>query len=642
MAHGPRVTRRRVLRTGSVALATGVGAAALAACGETKVVTKEVPVEKTIVKEVPVEKIVKQTQIKEVPVEKIVTRNVIKTVEKIVQQRVVVEKIVEKMVEAVAERAPGIDIYNLDTSVAIDGKPWNPQKGGEVSYFTFGNPTGFDPATWGGRTAEPANAIFELLYNYGPGNAFYPGLASDMPEVSDDKLSWNVPLRKDVQFQDGEPFNADAVIFNFDRFLDEELPRGHVVRDISGISSVDKVDDYTVKFNTSQPQAFFVKMLGHQHAVFASPKAIKEKGEDFNRDPVGTGPWKLSKWEDDVKLIFDRNEDYNWGPSYLPNTGAPYPDNLRVQIFGYDMTVNAQAFEAGEVDILLNWSFADYKRVSENPAFHVIGYAAPGMGQYLPLNTQLWPLDDLVVRKALMFGVDRRTVTVRANGGTAATNISNLLVPGTIGRNPEASKLYSYDVGKANKLLDDGGYDKKNDDGYRLAPDGRVLEIVYPDRGDPVVELFKLDVEKNLSIKVATPKMDGATFRSAQQDGKYHTVWIGVGGPTGDVMYDRFQTSHYGAPGRAYSFFEYDGVPATKSPDAKIDKLLDGARAAFDVAEQQKIWEEAELYLMENAVAVPLVHDYLPWLTNPARVGGELFLGIDYLPNYAQWYSTQE
>ena len=127
MAHGPRVTRRRVLRTGSVALATGVGAAALAACGETKVVTKEVPVEKTIVKEVPVEKIVKQTQIKEVPVEKIVTRNVVKTVEKIVQQRVVVEKIVEKMVEAVAERAPGINIYNLDTSVAIDGKPWIPQ-----------------------------------------------------------------------------------------------------------------------------------------------------------------------------------------------------------------------------------------------------------------------------------------------------------------------------------------------------------------------------------------------------------------------------------------------------------------------------------------------------------------------------------
>ena len=84
----------------------------------------------------------------------------------------------------------------------------------------------------------------------------------------------------------------------------------------------------------------------------------------------------------------------------------------------------------------------------------------------------------------------------------------------------------------------------------------------------------KLDVEKNLSIYVDTPKMEGATFRANMQEAAYHTVWIGVGGPTGDVMYDRMHTSFYGAPGRAYSFFEYDGVPATATPGAKIDKLM--------------------------------------------------------------------
>ena len=83
-------------------------------------------------------------------------------------------------------------------------------------------------------------------------------------------------------------------------------------------------------------------------------------------------------------------------------------------------------------------------------------------------------------------------------------------------------------------------------------------------------------------------------------------------------------------------------MDAKAAPGAKIDKLLDSARAAFDPDEQERIWQETELYLMENAVAVPLVHEYLPWLTNPARVGGELFLGIDYLPYYGQWYSTQE
>ncbi len=375
----------------------------------------------------------------------------------------------------------------------------------------------------------------------------------------------------------------------------------------------------------------------------ASPKAVTERGEDFSRDPVGTGPFKWSgEWQDDVKVVFDRNEDYNWGPSFLAHQGAPYPDRMRLQIFGFNMTDNAAAFEAGEVDIILNWSFADYKRVSENPKYHVIGYAAPGMGQYMPLHTQLWPLDDLNVRKALLFGVDRRTVTVRANGGTAPLNISNLLVPGTIGRSDEAGKLYTYNVGKANQILDEGGYAEKDSDGFRLAPDGRRLEISYPDRGDPVVELFKLDVEKNLGIFVDIPKMDGATHREGASKGLYHTTWIGVAAPSGDVMYDRFHTASYGGANRSYSFFEYDGVPESATPNAKIDGLLEAARASFDAEEAKALWEEAEVYLMENAVAIPLVHDYLPWLTNPDRVGGELFLGIDYLPFFGQFYSTQE
>ena len=506
MMKTPSVSRRLVLRTGLAGLAGGVGAAALAACGETQVVTKEVPVQTTVIKEVPVEKIVRETEIREVPVEKIVTQQVDRIVTQTVEVEKVVEKIVErvvtqtvekvveiekiieveKIVQAVAERAPGIDIHSLDTSVPVGLKPWDPKPGGEVSYMTFGNPTGFDPATWGGRSAEPAAVMFELLYTYGTNNLIYPHLASDLPEPSDDKLSWTIPLRNDVVFHDGEPFNADAAVFNFQRFLNPDIPRGHVVRDISSMSGVEKVDDFTIRLHTSQLQspASFLHSIAHQHTGMASPKAITERGEAFSRDPIGTGPFKFNSWEDDVKILYDRFDDYNWGPSFLRHTGAPYPDRFRIQILGYNMTDNAQAFEANEVDICLNWSFADFKRVSENAKYHVIGFAAPGMGQYMPLHTQLWPLDDLNVRKALLFGVDRRTVTVRANGGIAPTNISNLLLPGTIGHSEEAGQLYTYDPAKGNQILDEAGYAKR-EDGFRYAADGRRLEITYPDRGGP-------------------------------------------------------------------------------------------------------------------------------------------------------------
>ena len=409
------------------------------------------------------------------------------------------------------------------------------------------------------------------------------------------------------------------------------------------MSGVEKVDDFTIRLHTSQLQspASFLHSIAHQHTGMASPKAITERGEAFSRDPIGTGPFKFNSWEDDVKILYDRFDDYNWGPSFLRHTGAPYPDRFRIQILGFNMTDNAQAFEANEVDICLNWSFADFKRVSENAKYHVIGFAAPGMGQYMPLHTQLWPLDDLNVRKALLFGVDRRTVTVRANGGIAPTNISNLLLPGTIGHSEEAGELYTYDPAKGNQILDEAGYAKR-EDGFRYAPDGRRLEITYPDRGDPVVELFKLDVEKSLGIFVDIPKMDEATHREGASKGLYHTTWIGVAAPSGDILYERFHTGSYGGANRSYSFFEYDGIPSSATPGAKIDRLLETARASFDQAEQIALWKEAELYLMENAVAIPLVVEFLPWLTNPDRIGGELFLGIDYLPFFGQFYSTQE
>ena len=142
MMKTPSVSRRLVLRTGLAGLAGGVGAAALAACGETQVVTVEkIPVQTTVIKEVPVEKIIRETEVREVAVEKVVTQQVDRIVTQTVEVEKVVEKIVkkvvtqtvekiveiekivevEKIVQAVAERAPGIDIHSLDSSVS--GRP---------------------------------------------------------------------------------------------------------------------------------------------------------------------------------------------------------------------------------------------------------------------------------------------------------------------------------------------------------------------------------------------------------------------------------------------------------------------------------------------------------------------------------------
>ena len=204
MGMNSSLSRRQALRGGALALAGGVGAAALAACGEEKIVTKEV------IKEVPVQTIVTQEVIKEVEVATVVTQEVIKEVpvQQIVEKEVVREVIVEKIVEKARERAPGVDAHLLSKIVDIGGEPWNPIVGGEVSYFTFTNPNSLDPLSWITRGPEATSPMFERLVVFGENNVLQPHLASDLPQVADDHMSWTLPLRNDVKFHDGTPFKC--------------------------------------------------------------------------------------------------------------------------------------------------------------------------------------------------------------------------------------------------------------------------------------------------------------------------------------------------------------------------------------------------------------------------------------------------
>ena len=289
------------------------------------------------------------------------------------------------------------------------------------------------------------------------------------------------------------------------------------------------------------------------------------------------------------------------------NKGPAYPDTCKIKMLSSDNAARAQAFEAGEIDILLQFTFPDVLRVASQPQYHVIGLSGLGTGQYHPMNTQLWPFhgcqrppgDDLGARPGAR-------CPSAANGGIAPLNISNLLVPGTVGRNPEASKLYGWNTATANKILDDGGYAERDGDGFRVADDGRRLSVIFPNTPNPISELFKLDVEANLDIEVQIPNIEFASAADGYVEGIFHLGWLGVGGPDGDALYDRYHTSFPGLPGRAWSRYMYDGNPGVATPGAKIDELLDGARGSFDGAERERLWQEAELMLDERRGRHPL------------------------------------
>ena len=469
---------------------------------------------------------------------------------------------------------------------------------------------------WSYRNGFP---IYENLYTWAPGNQIIPWLAADLPELSDDRLTRRIPLRRDVKFHDDTPFNAEAVAFNFMLFLDESLERGEVAGKVGDVESLTVVDEFTVDLKTKTPQALFMQVLADFQITFASPQAYITYREDIARNPVGTGAYKFKEWQEQVSVTYERNDDYAWAPAWATNKGAPYPDEFVVQILAQDAVARAAAFEAGEVDWIQHFQFIDMERFAKQDNRIVLGRQAPGMPWFLHINSTRWPTDDIVVRKALNHAINKKLVIQRGNGGIPRI-AGNILTPGTIGYNEAMEDLYPWDVGKANQLLDDAGYARR-DDGFRYRDDKR-MQVEFPNTPNPLSELYKLDIESGIGIFVDIPNVEFATYINDMAQGKYTHQWTGGGGPDGDVLYAKYHTSQYGLPGRAFAFLNYNGEPGVATADDPVDALLDGARSEFDESKRAEMWMEANRLIQEAAVNLPLSDAMSQWFYNSDQIGG--------------------
>ena len=156
--------------------------------------------------------------------------------------------------------------------------------------------------------------VFESLVDVDHAGKPVPGLALAWKPVND--LTWEFTLRRGVTFHDGEPFNADTVLFNLDRFFRRNLDK-HGIKDVAAGTSFEKVypfvtrwekvDDHTVRIHTSEPAANLWDSIGREPLV---PRAwtVKNGVEALNERPVGTGPWKLVEWKRKNHMLFERND----------------------------------------------------------------------------------------------------------------------------------------------------------------------------------------------------------------------------------------------------------------------------------------------------------------------------------------------
>jgi len=311
-------------------------------------------------------------------------------------------------------------------------------------------------------TLDPADAygtfVGTLLYNLGDrlytyklgGSDLQPQLATALPTVSADGLTYRIPLRQGVQFHDGTAFNAEAMAFSIRRFIQNGGSPSFLLSDL--VDSVQATSDTELTIRLKRPFAAFPALLAFSGLAAVSPKAYEIKEGSFQPENfVGTGPYKLGRFGND-QIRLDRFEDY-WG-------GKPANSGIDIQFFSSPANL-FNAFRTGAMDVAYqNLAIEQIRRLQQDQptsGWQIIEQSGSGI-DYLTLNLLSPPLDRLEVRQALAAMIDRPLLQERVFQGQVEPLYS--LIPSTLAvQQPVFKQVYGdRNVEKARTLLTQAGY----------------------------------------------------------------------------------------------------------------------------------------------------------------------------------------
>ncbi|HMG41651.1 MAG TPA: ABC transporter substrate-binding protein [Acidimicrobiales bacterium] len=286
----------------------------------------------------------------------------------------------------------------VDGPVAADSEPVT---GGSVTVGLESETNSYLPSIWAGSQAgfNVAYAVFDPLMTRNEDNELEPYLAESF-EPNDDFTEWTLTLRPDVLFHDATPLDAEALKTIFDEYLtvDGANTQG-ALRDVEEMAVV---DDLTVTYSLSQPNAAFGDILVGPSGWPFSPTAAAELGDAFGDQPVGTGPFEFVSWQRDGAFVVERNDDY-W------QEGMPYLDEVTFRPIP-DEETRATSLSSGDIDAAQSVRLSSFlARVRDLPDVEIALGLSSGGGNVM-FNTTAPPTDDVRVRQALAHAIDQQSV----------------------------------------------------------------------------------------------------------------------------------------------------------------------------------------------------------------------------------------
>lgn len=413
--------------------------------------------------------------------------------------------------------------------------------------------------------------IYSRLVEADENMQIHPGLAESWKQLDDKTMQFK--LRKGIKFHNGDDFTAEDVKFSFERMMNS--PRIAFV--LPPIERIDVVDDYTVNIVTKTPFGPLLAHLSHPALGMVSKKLLTENPEALKEKPIGTGSYKFKEWIYGDKLVLEKNEDF-----YDKNERG-----LKYIIFKNVVEASNRAIglETGEIDIATPISSVDEENIKNNPKLQLL--TKPSISySYIGMNMTKAPLNDIRVRKAINYAIDKQAiidVILNGNGKIATSPIA----PGVFGFT-DKTKNYEYNVEKAKELMKEAGYEN----GFTTSI--LVFSGEANTQTAEIVQAYLKEIGIDLKIEI----VEVSAYWDMTERG-VHNLFLGSWGVvTGDADYGLYAMYHSSAKGGAGNRDFYE--------NEKVDELLDKAKTEIDPETRKKLYEEAQILIVNDAPDVML------------------------------------
>lgn len=463
-----------------------------------------------------------------------------------------------------------------------------------LRFGTNSEPTGFDPHTISEEASlRVINQLYETLVTTNP-DMTYSGELAESWEIPDE-TTYIFYLRKGVKFHSGREMTAADVVYSFDRVLGKTEAGdigalGSKSSYYGNVTSVEALDDYTVKFTIAAPNAAFLGTLTSNYGAIVDKDVIAANG-DLMRCDGGTGPFSLGEWLPDNHVTLNKFEDY-WMADRVQLAGITY------YLIG-DEAARLAALRTGEIDIA-NLSATNVTAAEKEANLKVLSYQT---NNYMAMgcNLSTAALQDKNVRQAMSYAIDRQTLINIVYNGQATVSS---MVPPSLGHwslDVNEMDLYQYDVEKAKSMMEAAGYSDSNRLTLKVAA-GLMDEIR---QAAVVIQQQLAEIYIDLEI-------------TNLESGEYVDIWGKMDTP--EAGFD-LMIVHDGAgtdPNRSISFFfgTDAGANVFGFSNARVDELCALGIANPDEAVREGYYNEAQEICIDDCTKLCFASPMSYFVTN--------------------------